>query len=64
MPILFMKLTSLLLKTSKTKDLIITGLLGGFIGTIFMELSNLLIFKAGKTEMLYGHLVSGLFEPL
>ncbi|MDP4158697.1 MAG: hypothetical protein Q8911_02880 [Bacillota bacterium] len=57
----FIKLTDSLHKTGKMKDSITTGLLGGFIGTAFMHLSNLLIFKAGKTETLYGHIAGGLF---
>jgi len=57
----FMKLTDSLQKIGKMKDSITIGLLGGLIGTIFMEISNLLIFKAGKTETLYGHIAGGLF---
>lgn len=57
----FMKLTDSLQKIGKMKDSITTGLLGGLIGTIFMDISNLLIFKAGKTEVLYGHIAGGLF---
>jgi hypothetical protein len=44
----------------KMKDSITIGLLGGLIGAIFMDISNLLIFKAGKTETLYGHIAGGL----
>lgn len=43
------------------QDTITTGLLGGFIGTLLMDISNLLIFKAGKTETLYGYIAGGLF---
>ncbi|EGW39755.1 hypothetical protein [Desulfosporosinus sp. OT] len=43
------------------KDSITIGLLGGLIGTIFMDISNLLIFKAGKTETLYAYIAGGLF---
>jgi hypothetical protein len=57
----FIKLTDSLQKIGKMKDSITIGLLGGLIGTIFMEISNLLIFKAGKTETLYGHIAGGLF---
>lgn len=45
----------------KMKDSITIGLLGGLVGAIFMDISNLLIFKAGKTETLYGHIAGGLF---
>lgn len=48
-------------KLKKPKDSITIGLLGGIIGTIFMDISNLIIFKAGKTETLYGHIAGGLF---
>lgn len=49
----------------KTKDSIITGLLGGFVGTLCMDITNALIFKAGKTEKLYGHLAGQFFvSPL
>ncbi|TGE33705.1 hypothetical protein [Desulfosporosinus sp. Sb-LF] len=58
---LFMKLTDSLQKIGKMKDSITIGLLGGLMGAIFMDISNLLIFKAGKTETLYGHIAGGLF---
>ncbi|WP_407311272.1 hypothetical protein [Desulfosporosinus sp. SB140] len=57
----FIKLTDSLLRFGKMRDSITIGLLGGLIGTIFMDISNLLIFKAGKTEALYGHIAGGLF---
>ena len=57
----FIKLIGSLHKTGTMKDLIATGLLGGLIGTAFMDISNLLIYKAGKTETLYGHIAGGLF---
>ncbi|ODA38801.1 hypothetical protein [Desulfosporosinus sp. BG] len=46
---------------SRMKDTISIGLLGGLIGAVFMDISNLLIFKAGKTETLYGYIAGGLF---
>jgi len=50
---------------TKTKDSIVTGLLGGFVGTLCMDITNALIFKAGKTEKLYGHLAGQFFvSPL
>ncbi|AFM41365.1 hypothetical protein Desaci_2413 [Desulfosporosinus acidiphilus SJ4] len=45
----------------ETKDSIVTGLLGGFIGTLCMDISNALIFKVGGTEKLYGHLAGQFF---
>jgi hypothetical protein len=56
-----MKLTELLPKNGKMKDSITTGLVGGFIGTVAMHISNYLIFKAGKTETLYGNIAGALF---
>lgn len=46
---------------NKMKDSICIGLIGGLIGSIFMDISNLLIFMAGKTETLYGYIAGGLF---
>jgi len=54
-----MKLTDSLQKIGKMKDSITIGLLGGLIGAIFMDISNLLIFMAGKAETLYGHIAGG-----
>jgi hypothetical protein len=42
------------------KDSVLLGTIGGFLGTVAMALSNFLIFKAGKTEMLYGHLAGSI----
>lgn len=50
-------------KIGKIQDTMTVGLLGGLIGTIFMDISNSLIFAAGKTETLYGYIVGGLFVP-
>lgn len=44
----------------KLDDSLVLGLFGGFIGTLLMDLSNLFIYKAGKTETLYGHIAGGL----
>lgn len=43
------------------KDTIALGVVGGFLGTIAMVLSNFLIYKAGKTEILYGHIAGSIF---
>ncbi|WP_176716220.1 hypothetical protein [Desulfosporosinus sp. BG] len=40
----------------KLKDSLIISLLGGLIGTIAMDISNLLLWRTNKTDMLYGHL--------
>lgn len=50
-------------KIHKIQDSMTIGLLGGVIGTIFMEISNLLIFKSGKSETLYGYIAGSLFVP-
>ena len=47
-----------LVRLGKTQDSIITGMLGGLIGAIAMDISNLLIFKAGKTESTYARTVA------
>lgn len=44
----------------RIQDTITVGLLGGVVGTVLMEISNLIIFKAGKTETLYGHIAGSL----
>lgn len=57
----FMKLTDSLRKIGKMKDSITIGLLGGLLGTISMEVTNGLIFKAKKTEVTYGQMAGQLF---
>ncbi|MHB8126426.1 MAG: hypothetical protein ACYDEJ_12465 [Desulfitobacteriaceae bacterium] len=55
------KLISSMQKIGKMQDSVITGLLGGLIGTVVMDISNFLIFKIGKTEALYGHVSGQMF---
>ncbi|WP_242975868.1 hypothetical protein [Desulfosporosinus sp. FKB] len=57
--ILFMRIKEF----KKLQDSISIGLLSGLIGTIFMDASNFLIFKAGKSETLYGYIAAALFVP-
>lgn len=45
----------------KTQDTILTGILGGLIGTVCMDTTNALIYKARKTEGLYGHIAGQFF---
>lgn len=45
----------------KIKDTVALGVFGGAIGTAAMTLSNYLIYRAGKTEILYGHIASSIF---
>lgn len=52
----------LLLKQGKSiKDSVALGVVGGLLGTVAMVLSNILIYKAGKTEILYGHIAGSIF---
>ncbi|KLU64090.1 hypothetical protein DEAC_c39050 [Desulfosporosinus acididurans] len=57
--ILFIKIKEF----KKLQDSISIGLLSGLIGTMFMDISNFLIFKAGKSETLYGYIAAALFVP-
>jgi len=51
-----------LLKRGKSiKDTAVLGAVGGFLGTVAMVLSNTLIFKAGITEIRYGHIAGSIF---
>lgn len=52
---------SLVNKMGKTQDSILIGLIGGFIGTVFMDISNELIYKAGKTEGRYANVAGQMF---
>ncbi|MGQ9496778.1 MAG: hypothetical protein ACUVRC_02220 [Desulfotomaculales bacterium] len=45
------------------RDTIALGVLSGLLGNIAKDISNWLIYRAGKTEMLYGHLASSMFSP-
>jgi hypothetical protein len=51
----------LLVKQGKCiKDSIALGAVGGFLGSVAMALSNYIIYKAGKTEILYGHIAGSI----
>lgn len=43
------------------KDSVALGVIGGFLGSAAMALSNFIIYKAGKTEILYGHIAGSIF---
>lgn len=45
---------------NKIKDSMILGLFGGFIGTIAYDISNVLLWRKGKTENLSGHLAGSM----
>ena len=55
------KLWSLLKRGKTIKDSIALGTIGGLLGAVAMVLSNFLIYKAGKTEILYGHIAGSIF---
>lgn len=45
----------------KIKDSIALSLFSGFLGTLAMDATNLLFWKQGKTEALYGHIAGSVF---
>ncbi|HEY8910691.1 MAG TPA: DUF6789 family protein [Desulfosporosinus sp.] len=58
----WMRLTNSIQKIGKMQDSITTGLLGGFIGAVFMSLSHVLMYKAKKTEVKsFGQIAGQLF---
>ncbi|WP_088225892.1 hypothetical protein [Desulfosporosinus sp. FKB] len=57
-----LKATSLINKIGKIQDSITIGLLGGFIGTLAIDISNALLYKTKKTEATFGHLAASFFR--
>ena len=55
------RLWSILRRGKSIKDSVALGAVGGLLGTVAMVLSNFLIYKAGKTEILYGHIAGSIF---
>ncbi len=55
------RLRFILMRGKSIRDSIALGAVGGLLGTLAMVLSNFLIFKAEKTEILYGHLAGSIF---
>lgn len=45
----------------KMKDSITVSIFSGLLGTIAMDTSNLIFWKKGKTETLYGHIAGSVF---
>lgn len=45
----------------KIQDSIAVSLFSGFLGTLVMDTSNLLFWKKGKSEVLYGHIGGSVF---
>lgn len=55
------RLWRFLVKGKTIKDSVALGTIGGLLGTISMVISNLIIYKSGKTEILYGHIAGSIF---
>ena len=45
----------------KVKDSIAVSLFSGFLGTLAMDASNTILWRARKTEALYGHIAGSIF---
>ena len=45
----------------KMKDSIALSIFSGLLGTLAMDITNLLFWKKGKTETLYGHIAGSIF---
>lgn len=50
-----------LVKIGKMKDSVTTGLVGGLMGAVAMELSSVMLFKTKKTEVTYGRIAGQFF---
>jgi riboflavin transporter FmnP len=49
----------------KMKDSVAVSIFSGLLGTLAMDISNLIFWKKGKTETLYGHIAGSIFvNPL
>jgi len=55
------KLWNAINKFTKMKDSIMVSLFGGLMGTLVMELSNLILWRTKKTELLQGHMAGSMF---
>lgn len=44
----------------KIKDSIVLGLTGGFIATLVMDVSNYILYRKKRIELLYGHLAGSI----
>ncbi|AFM39278.1 hypothetical protein Desaci_0204 [Desulfosporosinus acidiphilus SJ4] len=49
------------MKLNKLQDTITIGMVGGFLGTIVMEISNKLIYRAQKTEVTHPQITGQFF---
>jgi len=48
-------------KVLRMKDSIAVSIFSGLLGTLAMDTSNLIFWKKGKTETLYGHIAGSIF---
>ncbi|WP_088225829.1 hypothetical protein [Desulfosporosinus sp. FKB] len=55
------KLFKFITRGLQLKDSIAIGLFGGLIGTLFIDVSNFILWKKNRTEMLYAHLGASMF---
>lgn len=56
-----LNLFSKMQRVLKMKDSIAVSILSGLLGTLAMDTSNLIFWKKGKTETLYGHIAGSIF---
>ena len=56
-----LNLFSKIQRVLKVKDSIALSILSGLLGTLAMDTSNLILWKKGKTETLYGHIAGSIF---
>lgn len=56
-----LNLFSKLQRVLKMKDSIAVSLFSGFLGTLAMNTLNLIFWKKGQTETLYGHIAGSIF---
>jgi len=54
-------LLSKMQRVLKMKDSITVSIFSGLLGTLAMDVSNLLFWKKGKTEALYGHIAASVY---
>ena len=56
-----LKLVSKMQRVLKMKDSIAVSIFSGLLGTLSMDVSNLIFWKKGKTEALYGHIAGSIY---
>lgn len=55
------KLFSKMQRALKMKDSVAVSIFAGLLGTLAMDTSNLMFWRKGKTEALYGHIAGSIF---